>query len=220
MESPVLDKYDRAAIIGLLIRLVRLQDAQARDREFRAEIDARLAESSQQIVLMRRAFSAFGFDASKTGVWDRVRERIGDEAFKTAIAIGHGEIEDVPAWGHRDSDGTAALTNKPAVVDDSSSAGDETKPADQPPHRISEMILEFLKVRGEEGARVGDIKEYIQNTYGIEMHDKTPGMTLFRLQKQDRVARHGRIWYFVPAAQNGEAGNPGATTPGPNNSQT
>ena len=151
-------------------------------------------------------------------MWDRVREGIGVEAFKSAIVIARGEIEGEPA--RHESDGASDLVNEPAAVDDELPAEVETKPADQQHPRISEMILEFLQTRGMEGARVGVIKEYIQKTYDIEMHDKTPGMTLFRLQKQNRVVRHGRIWFFVPAAKSGEAETPGADTPGTLNPQT
>ena len=80
--------------------------------------------------------------------------------------------------------------------------------------KVSDAILEFLQERGKEGARIADIKDYIQRTYHLEMHEKTPGMTLFRLQKLGRVTRDKRVWFIVPPSKDSETMNPGGDTPG------
>ena len=50
------------------------------------------------------------------------------------------------------------------------------------------------------------IKEFIASQ-NIEMHDKTVGMTLYRLSKDGLARRDGRTWFYVAPKE--ETENPG-----------
>ena len=68
---------------------------------------------------------------------------------------------------------------------------------------------------GRKGSKAKPIQDYIEATYNTKIHDKTVGMTLYRLQKDDFVYRRGHTWFIAEKAM-----NPGAVTPGPNQPQT
>jgi hypothetical protein len=82
--------------------------------------------------------------------------------------------------------------------------------------RIGEIILDRLNIAGAEGSKAAEIRRFIFNTYDADIHEKTVGMTLYRLQKDGVVRRDGRLWFLASA----EAENPGADTPGPVETQT
>jgi len=71
--------------------------------------------------------------------------------------------------------------------------------------RIADVILERLKVAGDEGARAADIRRYILRTYASDIHEKTVGMTLNRMQTAGQVRRDGRLWFLVQAANDADA---------------
>jgi hypothetical protein len=77
---------------------------------------------------------------------------------------------------------------------------------------IREIVLDRLRGAGAEGKRASAIQKYIERVYGAELHQKTVGMTLYRLAQEGLVRREGRTWFFVqPEA---ETENPGVGAPG------
>jgi hypothetical protein len=83
-----------------------------------------------------------------------------------------------------------------------------------PPPRptVREVALVRLREAGGKGAKAADIREYFERTYGEVVHEKTVGMTLYRLLKARLVRRDGHTWFFGPS--NAETKNPGGETPG------
>lgn len=82
-----------------------------------------------------------------------------------------------------------------------------SEPPEMP--RISDVVLDRLKAAGSKGTKAAPIQSYIENTYGKKIHDKTVGMTLYRLAKDELVRRDGHTWFITEKGM-----NPGATTPG------
>lgn len=80
---------------------------------------------------------------------------------------------------------------------------------------IREIVIDQLKEAGAKGARAADIRQYIERVYDPDIHEKTVGMTLYRLSQRDIVRRRGLRWFFVPPLA--EAKNPGVGAPGLNN---
>jgi hypothetical protein len=79
--------------------------------------------------------------------------------------------------------------------------------------RISDIILDRLKAAGfATGSKAAPIQDYIEETYSTQLHDKTVGMTLFRLARDGLVRRDGHTWYITPkgldAAGGTAAGGP------------
>ena len=78
---------------------------------------------------------------------------------------------------------------------------DESTPDDSRPEmpRIADVILDRLKAAGEEGSKAADIRRYILRTYASDIHEKTVGMTLNRMQTAGQVRRDGRLWFLTQA---------------------
>jgi hypothetical protein len=80
---------------------------------------------------------------------------------------------------------------------------------------VREVALMRLQAAGDKGAKAAEIREYFERTYGQVVHEKTVGMTLYRLLQANQVRRDGHTWFFGPPSA--ETKNPGAATPGPRN---
>jgi hypothetical protein len=78
--------------------------------------------------------------------------------------------------------------------------------------RVRDIVLERLKAAGKNGTRAAPIREHIRTTYGKDIHEKTVGMTLYRLANEKLAHRLGITWFYGPASP--ETQNPGAPTPG------
>lgn len=114
--------------------------------------------------------------------------------------------------------GTYKILKEPFGVEDDANVedeGDENGSSPEMP-RIADIVLERLRIAGTDGSKAAEIRRHILRTYKADIHEKTVGMTLYRLQKDGKVARDGHTWFLASS----EAKNPGAATPGPNNSQT
>ena len=66
-------------------------------------------------------------------------------------------------------------------------------------------IREIMLDLGREGVgrplRAATLRAAVEARYGKEVHDKTVGMTLYRLSKEGAFVRRGYDWYFVPEAE-------------------
>jgi hypothetical protein len=80
---------------------------------------------------------------------------------------------------------------------------------------VREVALMRLRAAGDKGAKAAEIRDYFERTYGEVVHEKTVGMTLYRLLKANLVRRDGHTWFFGPPSV--ETKNPGGGTPGQNN---
>jgi hypothetical protein len=85
----------------------------------------------------------------------------------------------------------------------------EGKPAKLPMPRVRDIVLDRLKAAGQKGSKATPIQAYIESTYSTKIHDKTVGMTLYRLARDGLVRRDGHTWFIVP-----ETVNPGGSAPG------
>lgn len=83
--------------------------------------------------------------------------------------------------------------------------GTELRPSDMP--SICEIVLSRLEAAAEKGVKASAIREYIETTYAAQIHVKTVGMTLYRLEKKEGLARRdGRLWFYVtPQAKSDDA---------------
>jgi hypothetical protein len=78
--------------------------------------------------------------------------------------------------------------------------------------RIRDIVIERLKAAEKNGTRAAPIREHIRSTYGKDIHEKTVGMTLYRLANEKLAHRIGITWFFGPAVPDTQ--NPGAGAPG------
>jgi hypothetical protein len=110
---------------------------------------------------------------------------------------------------------TAATADVVGIFGSPSLASVPTPPP--PPSRppIKDIVLDRLKTAGPKGSKAAPIRDHIERVYGEKIHEKTVGMTLYRLAKDGLVRREGRTWFLAQ-----QAGSPGAVTPGPETEQT
>jgi hypothetical protein len=76
--------------------------------------------------------------------------------------------------------------------------------------RIADIIMDRLGVAGQQGAKAAEIRRFILSKYDADIHEKTVGMTLYRLQKDSKVRREGHTWFLASP----EAKSPGAANAG------
>lgn len=186
----LLDAHDQAAVIAILIRAFRLAEAIEQDEKILADVTARLAAARTARAKGIEALTIFGFE-NQLGLWARVQESIGIETYMDAynFARGYPSGQEMPA---------VAEGEAPALEVGMHEEG--ARP------NVAAAILEILERAGLRGASVGDVKSQLETDYGLFLHDKTPGMTLYRLQKQGKVSRTGRIWSITqPVDDSGNA---------------
>lgn len=199
----MLDEHDAAAVVALLIRMVRIDDELKRDRDLIAEANVRVAANGLARGRTLNAFTVFGFETGD-GMWDRVMQSIGLDVYNRAIDI--AREREVPKLLERMGGDEA----NPKASESRAGHGDVD--ARHTP-RIRDAILEYLQGLGDAGANVGQVRRHLTDAYGLSVHEKTPGMTLYRLLKDEMVRREGRTWYYAKASSgNNEDGAHGGQT--------
>lgn len=78
--------------------------------------------------------------------------------------------------------------------------------------RVRDIVLERLEAAGTEGTKAAPIREHVEAAVGQKIHEKTVGMTLYRLAQDGLAKREGLKWFFVPPSA--ETKNPGAEDTG------
>jgi len=192
-QPPVaLDEHDRAAVIALLIRTVRIDEELKRDKELVTSASARVASNTLARSKTVTAFGVFGFDTSD-GLWDRVIKAIGPDAYGRAIAIGKGYE---PA-------GLLEKMGDEEAIDEAEqnvTRPDDDDASERQAPRLKDAILGYLQGLGDAGATARQVRQHLVDAYGLSVHEKTPGMTLYRLMKEGSVRRVGRTWYAKGSA--------------------
>lgn len=205
---PTLDEQDVAAIVAILIRAFRAKEEIAEAREVMKKANERIAAANRIVSSAYGSLELFGFttDDENVNLWDLVREAIGED-YNRGIAIAQGS--QMPPLLKKMSDGQP-LTG---AVQESLGIGDklEVTIVRRPVH-IRAAILEYLRTLGADGAKVAQVKQHLADAYDLTVHEKTPGMTLYRLLKDGLVRREGRTWFAIPSIENKENEAPTAET--------
>ena len=102
----------------------------------------------------------------------------------------------------------------PHIIEEVSSKKQENKNDSGRP-TVKVVSLNLLEGAGVKGIKAERIRDYIDRTYGLAVHEKTVGMTLYRLSLENLAHRVGHTWFFGPAKT--ETKDPGVGTPGSGN---
>jgi hypothetical protein len=187
---------DKDALYALIVRFVRAQDERNGAQKMFEEARIKLAETQKTIANITTAFSVFGYTLEGEKPWDPIKEAVGEKKWAHALLAARGNAD------QQDSDNES---------DDDSSTEENYEELDNTeqdiPHNIKRIVLDRLSAAGANGTKIAPIKEFISKL-GIEMHDKTVGMTLYRLSKDGLARREGRTWFYVAPKE--ETENPGA----------
>jgi hypothetical protein len=187
--------YDRSAMVAVLIRHSKMWFERARLIKHKEELEERLGALNASMMDCQVAMRVLGYDVSQDGVWNKVSDEFGEDV-RRALSL-------MPA--------------PPPPLDEPPAAAPVMVPApDLPPKpeapKIRNLTIDRLKAAGDAGTKAAVIREFIEKTYNFQIHEKTVGMTLYRLSLDKRARREGHTWFFVPPPAATE--NPGVSAPG------
>lgn len=186
------DDVTRTAMVGLLARwqmALRQRDQQYAIRDRAAEEGDRFQNVAIQC---REACKALGYDREGLTLADW-RASVAD-FLDEALALYNGNRpSDLPEWVLRDAE-----------------EEDSSQETVRPP--VREIALALLRSAGPEGMKASEIRKHIDENFAGGIHEKTVGMTLYRLLQDNQVRRDGHTWFYV--APTGGTKNPGVGAPG------
>jgi hypothetical protein len=191
---PILDEHDRAAVFAMIVQLVRIDVGNSNDRTMIAELQAAVDRRSASREKYVTAIDAFGFEVDTAGVWDRVKIALGEEMFFRAYSTAFPDEFKDDGKRSQSAETQPAAPMLRSTPEYSYGGAPRTE---GPSPKISDAILTYLRSISGRGAHVVQIKKYLREALGIETHEKTPGMTLYRLSKNGLVRREGRLWSAV-----------------------
>jgi hypothetical protein len=96
------------------------------------------------------------------------------------------------------------LSNITGIVEDQEYIADWTDKS----VTIAEIALDLLSKAAGDGLKAAVIREHIETVLKRKIHEKSVGMTLYRLASSGDVSRSGHTWFIGDLAKNakGEAG--------------
>ncbi len=199
----------------LLSRVVRGEDEKKRIDDELAALKAKKTEAEKRRAGAVTAFETFGFDTDDGELWKKVKIAIGEDAWWEAIAMG-GRV--VKHLADKQNEAAKEAEAEAPEGDEASASDEASDDREYPPAKdgmptIREIVLAQLAAAAETGIKAADIRRFIEQTYSQTVHEKTVGMTLYRLSKDGLSRREGRTWFS--AAPSAKTENPGAATPGP-----
>jgi len=65
---------------------------------------------------------------------------------------------------------------------------------------VKDLIYLAAKEAYPKPVLAAELRDLLQNR-GISVHEKTVGMTLYRLSRDQKVRRNGRKWFFIPDSE-------------------
>ena len=88
---------------------------------------------------------------------------------------------------------------------------------DQKQPKVRDAVLDRLRIMAPEGQKAAALRLHLDISHSMRLHEKTVGMTLYRLSQEGLVHRKGQTWFYGPQAGQSlpaSAENPGDDTPG------
>lgn len=178
--------------MSLAYRFHRLVFQREADRAAIKAAQERLAASAPDLERLTTAFEVYGFslkDAKKTGVWRQIERTVGKDEYYAALNKALAEFGK-PLFD-------------PATRFKEEVEPPEPEPSAPPESTVSELVLRSLQRVPFSGRSAAEIRKEIEALRGTKLHEKTVGMTLYRLSREDppKARRAGRQWFYV--AQDG-----------------
>lgn len=205
------DTEDKLALGALLKRAFHANNRLIAAAEAKRQADEIHAGAFRDFEQKRSAFAAFGFEVGDPEFWARLRAEVGEEAWDDAYR--RSLVMDMPPIEFNFTPPWQQPSEPVEVIQDD---GASTAPALSGVPSVRDVVLSQLSQAGDVGTTAAQIRTFYEKAYGRELHEKTVGMTLYRLtrEKPPKAKRLGRTWYMVPSSDG--AKNPGGGTPGHN----
>lgn len=210
---------DKAAVAGLVTRYVEAWTRRDIDQRAAAQIAMQITILNDRIQKLAGALSIFAFDPADTAAWNSLRDVLGPDAYASAVAAGQKAAfeQQAPVAAPPPAPSTPSLDDADYedigqqmldLVESDASRVPDGKPT------VRDALLSRLQQVHPKGAKAADLRQYLEQAYAMKLHEKTCGMTLYRLSQEDppKVRRQGHTWFFVPPVA--ETKNPGGDAPG------
>jgi hypothetical protein len=212
-EATIPESVKTAAVEAIKSKAGALIEERQSIRDQMAELDQRLRRNEIALMDCRSAARLFGGDielpedlATARAVW--VRRVLNDPPRPPAPATSPMPTTPAPARPTLPTEPNAFLSYRHHTAQPTLLGG---LLGDGAPS-IREIAIEQLKRAGNSGTRTSAIRQVVESILKKPTHEKTVGMTLYRLSKDGIARREGQTWFFVPAG--GGTKNPGGSTPG------
>jgi hypothetical protein len=179
----MLDDLDRSGVLALLLRRERAIIEREAQEAIRKKATDRINAADEQIGRCGSALTVFGIDLKDKRVLESVKKEYGADLARL-IEEGDGDADEVPQ-----------VPSLPGATS-----------------TVREMVLDRVRAAGGNGVKAAEIRAFLESAHKMDIHEKTVGMTLYRLLKQRLVGRKGHIWFIAP--QRAETVNPGVAAPG------
>ncbi|MDP1749633.1 MAG: hypothetical protein Q8L22_09250 [Reyranella sp.] len=185
---------DKKALTSLVYRYHLTSFRRADDRELIKELEKQVANRTADLVRIASALTIFGIDISKKGdsqtnFWRDVEKTVGTQEYYEALNRARAEMGRSPYDPRTRFGGGEELVETP-----NSEAETPTSEG-----TVRDLVLSSLASAGSEGRKASAIRIEIEAQRGTKLHEKTVGMTLYRLSQETppRVHRRGRTWFHV-----------------------
>lgn len=186
----MLREFEKEGLFAIFVRALEAQKARDDAKRTMEEAGRAYKESDLRLASAKSALEVFGFNSRDKDAWKQVRAALGKERVEEGRRLaGCSPKADVPPIPE------VELAGQPAPFD--SLLGEEVnhdRDRIENEGNIKTLVLSCLKKAGDEGVKASEIKEKLRSDE-IEMHDKTVGMTLYRLSKDGLSRREGRLWF-------------------------
>ncbi|TBX81895.1 hypothetical protein E0I74_04935 [Rhizobium laguerreae] len=180
----MLEDYEKDALYGLTVKYLMDLRERRRVSDELAALQVRLDEIHSNLFRLKEAYTAFNIEDSDR-FFQHIGEMIGEDritkAYKLAGYMNDSSSEPAPDES-ASGKGLNMLLDWGAVED----VGEEVN--------IKDLVLRELRKASSHGTTAREIIDTLRKE-GIEMHDKTVGMTLYRLSREERARRDGRRWF-------------------------
>src|SRR5262249_12063494 len=183
----------RPVIVALLTRHAQAWIAASHANTAKQKLEADIAAQNAVMTDCLAGLRAFGLDTAAAGVWEFIQNEYSNEVLEALALVPSTTANNTPPP-------PSPMAPKPEMPN-------VPGPAKLPP--LADLVRDRLREAGEVGSKAALIRYYIEKTYGVSIHEKSVGMTLYRLLKKRQVRRAGHTWFIVAQAM-----NPGVSAPG------
>ncbi len=207
------------AVAALMVRWQLAFDEREEQRKIIREAEERAARLTQVISDAQIGIRAFGLDPNDKEQKAEMNRRYNAAYFR-ALRKAKGLPEEdllarVAAPEGKTEPEPKTETSGETEAEKKIPSNDAERQDDEAPRSIKDFVLAALSQAGEEGAKAAAIREKFEAASGASIHEKTIGMTLWRLSREGLVRRDGHTWFSVSPPAKAE--NPGAGAPGSDN---
>ncbi len=187
-----MEDYEKDAVFALFVKSLNSIQDLTKAKEDREEAEIRYREAQKAIHRTQTALEVF-LDLSGSSSWRVVLNAIGRKRFSDALALANYSptfIEEaLKASQHADEDEELSELAPLSELNES-----------EQDINIKTLVWEKLKNAADRGITARQIIDALR-AVGVEMHDKTVGMNLYRLSQEGLARRHGRTWFPVLAGR-------------------